>query len=338
MAVEALSLAGLSITLGSLQILHDVTLDVPAGSFTCLLGPSGCGKTTLLRAIAGFAPPAAGDIRIGSRSITALPPEKRGTAMVFQSYALWPHMNVLGNLTYPLKLRGIAKAEREDRARQILQLLELDSYADRKVTDLSGGQRQRVALGRALVIDPPILLLDEPLSNLDAAIRRNLRGELRQLQQRLGITTIMVTHDQEEALAMADRIVLMRSGKVIQVAPPEELYTRPVDLSAARFLGVDNVLTAKQGDPVQAQLIGFRTADARVDPLDAPLDDGRMLSRPAMVIDSAYTGGGYHIRLQLDGDIATALSPQSFAPQTSVRLRVPVTALMGFDAENRLTP
>lgn len=338
MAVEALSLERLSITLGSLQILHDITLDVPAGSFTCLLGPSGCGKTTLLRAIAGFAPPAAGDIRIGSRSITALPPEKRGTAMVFQSYALWPHMNVLGNLTYPLKLRGIAKAERESRARQILQMLELDRYAERKVSDLSGGQRQRVALGRALVIDPPILLLDEPLSNLDAAIRRNLRSELRQLQQRLGITTIMVTHDQEEALAMADRIVLMRSGEVIQVAPPEELYTRPVDLAAARFLGVDNVLAARAGDPVQAAAIGFRTSDARVEPVNAPVQDAAMLTRQAVVIDSAYTGGGYHIRLMAENDSVTALSAQPFAPQTPVRLQVPAAAVMGFDAQDRLTP
>lgn len=337
MAVEALSLERLSITLGSLQILHDITLDVPAGSFTCLLGPSGCGKTTLLRAIAGFAPPSAGDIRIGDRSITALPPEKRGTAMVFQSYALWPHMNVLGNLTYPLKLRGIAKADRENRARQILQMLELDRYADRKVSDLSGGQRQRVALGRALVIDPPILLLDEPLSNLDAAIRRNLRSELRQLQQRLGITTIMVTHDQEEALAMADRIVLMRGGEVIQVAPPEELYTRPVDLAAARFLGVDNVLAARGGDPVQAAAIGFRTADARVIPLTAAADDAAMLTRQGVVIDSAYTGGGYHIRLMSDKDSVTALSSQPFAPQTPVRLQVPAAAVMGFDAQERLT-
>ncbi|MDP2080374.1 MAG: ABC transporter ATP-binding protein [Pseudotabrizicola sp.] len=334
MGVEALALCGLSIRLGGVQILHDVTLNVPAGSFTCLLGPSGCGKTTLLRSIAGFAPPASGDIRLGARSIADLPPEKRGTAMVFQSYALWPHMTVAGNLTYPLKLRGIGRAERDTRAEALLDMLGLSGFGPRKVGSLSGGQRQRVALGRALIIDPPILLLDEPLSNLDAAIRRNLRGELRRLQQRLGITTIMVTHDQEEALAMADTIVLMRAGRVVQVAAPQDLYARPADLDAGRFLGVDNMIAGRPGDPVAAATLGFRSMDARIH--DAAPENA--LVRNGTVLDCAYTGGGYHLQLESGAEVISAVSGVPVAPGTQVRVAVPTASLMAFGANQMLLP
>jgi ABC-type Fe3+/spermidine/putrescine transport system ATPase subunit len=334
MGVEALELHGLSIRLGGAQILHDVTLNVPAGSFTCLLGPSGCGKTTLLRSIAGFAPPASGDIRLGNRSIAALPPEKRGTAMVFQSYALWPHMTVAGNLTYPLKLRGIARTERDARAEALLEMLGLSGYGPRKVGSLSGGQRQRVALGRALIIDPPILLLDEPLSNLDAAIRRNLRGELRRLQQRLGITTIMVTHDQEEALAMADTIVLMRAGEVVQVAAPQDLYARPADLDAGRFLGVDNMLAARPEDPVAGVTLGFRSMDARIHDA-APKNT---LVRHGTVLDCAYTGGGYHLQLESGAEVISAVSGVPVTPGSQVCVAVPTASLMAFGADQRLLP
>ncbi|MFN4153824.1 MAG: ABC transporter ATP-binding protein [Paracoccaceae bacterium] len=334
MGVGALSLKGLSIRLGAADILQDVTLDVAAGSFTCLLGPSGCGKTTLLRAIAGFAAPSAGDIRLGARSISGLPPEKRGTAMVFQSYALWPHMTVAGNLTYPLKLRSVAKPEREARAERILDMLDMPGFGPRKVTSLSGGQRQRVALGRALIIDPPILLLDEPLSNLDAAIRRNLRGELRRLQQKLGITTIMVTHDQEEALSMADTIVLMRAGKVVQVAAPQELYSRPADLDAGRFLGVDNIVTGRPDDPVQAATLGFRSMDARI----AEVAPGQCLIRRGTVIDCAYTGGGYHLQLDTGAGVISAVSGAPVAPGSEVSVAVPAASLMAFGADQMLLP
>ncbi|MBL4917511.1 ABC transporter ATP-binding protein [Szabonella alba] len=334
MGVEALALQGLSIRLGGANILEDLSLDVQAGSFTCLLGPSGCGKTTLLRAIAGFAPPSSGDIRIGARSIAALPPEKRETAMVFQSYALWPHMTVAGNLTYPLKLRGIARAEREARAERILELLDLPGFGPRRVTSLSGGQRQRVALGRALIVDPPILLLDEPLSNLDAAIRRNLRGELRRLQQKLGITTIMVTHDQEEALSMADTIVLMRAGRIVQVAPPEELYSRPADLEAGRFLGVDNLLAGRPEDPVAAATIGFRSGDARL----AGAPGTGALNRRGRVLDCAYAGGGYHLQIAAGDEVIAAVSGLPVALQTEVCVTVPAAALMGFGTDHRLLP
>ncbi|GGL49979.1 ABC transporter ATP-binding protein [Wenxinia marina] len=337
MGGEALSLERLAIRLGGVQILRDITLDVPAGSFTCLLGPSGCGKTTLLRAIAGFAPPSEGDIRIGGRSIAALPPEKRETAMVFQSYALWPHMSVGGNLAYPLKLRRVPKREREEQVARILDLLDLPGFADRPLASLSGGQRQRVALGRALIIDPPILLLDEPLSNLDAAIRRNLRSELRSLQQKVGITTIMVTHDQEEALSMADTIVLMRAGQIVQVATPEELFTRPADLSAGRFLGIDNLIRGRAGDPLpgaEGATLGFRSAEARI----AAAPPAGALARHGTVVDCAYAGGGYQIRLDTGGESVSALSDTALAPGTAALAAVPAAAVMAFGADEALLP
>ena len=338
MGTEALSLEEVSIRLGQSLILDGISLEVPAGTFTCLLGPSGCGKTTLLRSIAGFAPLSAGDITVGGRSIAGLAPEARQTAMVFQSYALWPHMSVAGNLTYPLKLRGLGKAERERRAEEVLALLGLEGYGGRAVTSLSGGQRQRVALGRALIIDPPLLLLDEPLSNLDASIRRSLRGELRRLQQKVGITTIMVTHDQDEALAMADRIVLMRKGQIVQVAAPEELYSAPADLEAAEFLGVGNVTAFRHGDPVAAftRLAGFRTEVARAFTLAEVLPEGPVLLRKGQVSACAYAGGTYQITIDSAGESLSGCSPVPIAAGADASLTVPASMLMSFDAENRL--
>jgi len=336
MGVEALALNEVSIRLGSANILHDVSLNVAAGSFTCLLGPSGCGKTTLLRAIAGFAPLSGGEIRIGDRSIGALPPEKRETAMVFQSYALWPHMNVGANLAYPLKLRGVARAERDQRVADILALLDLDGYASRPVTSLSGGQRQRVALGRALIIDPPILLLDEPLSNLDAAIRRNLRSELRNLQRRVGITTIMVTHDQEEALSMADTIVLMRAGRVVQIADPATLYSRPADIDAAKFLGVDNLVARQSADQAPGQdgdVLGFRSSDAQI-VLAQPVSG---LVREGVVADCAYVGGSYQVLVTHENARFTAMSAAPVAMGTAVFVAVPTPSLIGFGAHGAMS-
>ncbi len=324
MGGQVLEIDRVTVRLGRSDILHDVSLDVPAGSFTCLLGPSGCGKTTLLRAIAGFAPLLQGDIRIGGRSIAALAPEARATAMVFQSYALWPHMNVGANLAYPLKLRRVPAAERTRRVADILALLDLDGFESRAVASLSGGQRQRVALGRALIIDPPILLLDEPLSNLDAAIRRTLRSELRALQRRLGITTIMVTHDQEEALSMADIVVLMRGGRVVQKAAPETLYAAPADLEAARFLGVDNVIHADAG--AEHAVLAFRGSDARI----VASADGEGLARRGTVVDCAYVGGSYQILLASDGARLVAESPTPLEPGAEAILAVPAGAVMRF--------
>ncbi|GGA62498.1 ABC transporter ATP-binding protein [Pelagibacterium lentulum] len=338
MQSTSLTLDNVTVRMGQNTILDSISLSVPQGSFTCLLGPSGCGKTTLLRAIAGFAPLESGDMAIDAVSIAALPPEKRQTAMVFQSYALWPHMSVAENLAYPLKLRGIDRASRARKVARILDLLDLAEFGARSVASLSGGQRQRIALGRALVIDPPILLLDEPLSNLDAAIRRNLRSELRQLQRQLGITTIMVTHDQEEALSMADTIVLMRSGKIAQVAAPEALYAAPVDIDAARFMGVENFITTDSGEmgvASDAACFGFRSMSASIclHPLAGHLN------RKAVVIDSAYAGDSYQVLVKSDGELFSARSSTPQLAGAQVILCVPADALIPFGADkNCLIP
>jgi ABC-type Fe3+/spermidine/putrescine transport system ATPase subunit len=242
MAGEALTLDRIETAYGSTLILKGVSLAVAPGEFVALLGSSGCGKTTLLRAISGFVQLRAGSIRIGDRDITDQPPEKREMAMVFQSYALWPHMTTAENIAYGLRLRRVGRSERRRRVQEVLAMLGLGELGERAVTQLSGGQRQRVALGRALAVSPRILLLDEPLSNLDARIRQNVRHEIKAIQQRLGITTIHVTHDREEAMIMVDRVVVMEAGEIRQVDTPENLYNRPASPFVAAFMGADNVL------------------------------------------------------------------------------------------------
>ncbi len=235
----------LKVAYGGTRVLHGVSLDFAPGSFTALLGSSGCGKTTLLRALSGFVPVESGSILLGGEDIARLPPEKRGMAMVFQSYALWPHMSVHQNIGYGLKLRGASRAEIDAKVTSVLSILGLAGYESRKVTALSGGQRQRVALGRALAVDPPVLLLDEPLSNLDAKIRLAMRHELKSLHRRLGLTAIHVTHDQEEAMTMADEIVILDAGRVLQKGSPEEVYRAPNSPFVAAFLGADNVIAGE---------------------------------------------------------------------------------------------
>ncbi len=255
-----LDIAGLSVRYGATEVLRDISLDVEAGSFVALLGSSGCGKTTLLRAIAGFIAPTSGRIRLDGKDIAATPPEKRNTAMVFQSYALWPHMTVFQNMAYGLKLRRRSGAETAAKIDGLLTLLHLEGLGGRNVTQLSGGQRQRVALGRALAIDPALLLLDEPLSNLDARIRVELRSEIRAVQSRLGITAIHVTHDREEAMVMADRIVVLNGGRIEQAGTPEEVYHQPASPFVASFMGADNVIrlrVRRAGDrTIEAALTG----------------------------------------------------------------------------------
>jgi ABC-type Fe3+/spermidine/putrescine transport system ATPase subunit len=227
---------------GTVAVDH-ATVDVGDGELFTLLGPSGCGKTTLLRLIAGFYnPPDAGEIHFGERRVEALPPHARNIGMVFQNYALWPHMTVRGNVTYGLKLRKLTTDEIGRRLADGLRKVNLAGLEDRYPGQLSGGQQQRVALARALVLNPDILLLDEPLSNLDAKIRVHVRGEIRTLQKQLGITTIYVTHDQEEALSLSDRVAVMRDGKILQVAVPKTLYERPVNRFVADFVGTNNFI------------------------------------------------------------------------------------------------
>jgi ABC-type Fe3+/spermidine/putrescine transport system ATPase subunit len=227
---------------GGAPVLKGVSLEVDEGEFVALLGSSGCGKTTLLRTLAGFAMPSSGTVRVRGREITRLPPDRRDMALVFQSYALWPHMNVRQNIGYGLKLRRVSPDKIRTKVDGILEMLGLDGLGDRKVTALSGGQRQRVALGRALAVDPRILLLDEPLSNLDARIRQTVRHEIRSLQRRLGITAIHVTHDREEAMVMVDRIVILNDGRIEQEGRPETVYNQPGTPFVAKFMGAENVI------------------------------------------------------------------------------------------------
>ena len=225
--------------------VKDNSLTIAPGEFVTLLGPSGCGKTTTLRMIAGFESPDEGEIYLGDEPINALTPNKRDTAMVFQSYALLPHYNVFDNVAYGLKLRKVPKEEIKDRVMKILDLVELSGMEGRMTNHLSGGQQQRVALARALVIEPSVLLFDEPLSNLDAKLRVTMRTEIRRIQQEVGITAIYVTHDQSEAMALSDRIIIMRSGVVEQIGTPQEIYYHPVNEFVADFIGEANFLKGK---------------------------------------------------------------------------------------------
>jgi iron(III) transport system ATP-binding protein len=230
---------------GRTVALDSVSLDVEAGEIFFLLGPSGCGKTTLLRIVAGLEVPDQGRVFLGERDVTGLPARRREAVMVFQSYALWPHMSVERNVSFGLEVRSVPRAERERSVRQALEQVRLDALAARKPGQLSGGQQQRVALARALVVKPRVLLLDEPLSNLDAALRSEMRGEIRRLCNEAGLTALYVTHDQHEAMAVADRIALLDAGRIAQVGTPREIYSRPASRFAAEFMGVTNIIEAR---------------------------------------------------------------------------------------------
>ncbi|WP_258359232.1 ABC transporter ATP-binding protein [Moorella sulfitireducens] len=230
---------------GSIKAVDNVSLNVPRGSFTTLLGPSGCGKTTLMRLIAGFYEADGGDIYIDCKRVNGVPPYKRNTPLVFQEYALFPHMTIFENISYGLKLKGLSKTEIKEKVDEMLQMFSLQGMENRFPRQLSGGQQQRVALARALVMGQSILLLDEPLSNLDAKLRVEVRGELRELQQRLGITTVYVTHDQDEALSMSDVIAVMDNGIIRQIGSPWEIYFKPRNKFVANFVGTVNFIQAK---------------------------------------------------------------------------------------------
>jgi iron(III) transport system ATP-binding protein len=245
---------------GAAAAVDNVDLTIEEGELFTLLGPSGCGKTTLLRLVAGFYQPDQGEIRFDGRPVTDMPPNERGIGMVFQNFALWPHMTVLENVTYGLKLRKLNRAEIDSRSRAVFEKVKLTGFENRYPGQLSGGQQQRVALSRALVLNPEILLLDEPLSNLDAKVRVQVRQEIRKLQKELGITTMYVTHDQEEALTLSDRIAVFNQGKVLQVGPPKELYERPRNRFVADFIGINNLIDGVVAQIVPGQGIRVTTA------------------------------------------------------------------------------
>ncbi len=255
-----IELNGISHSYGTSKVLNNIQLHVGEGELICFLGPSGCGKTTLLRSIAGFITPATGQIKIGEREVTQLPTNQRRCGLVFQSYALFPHMTVAANVAYGLKVQNLDADQIDSRVQSMLKLVHLESYAGRYPRELSGGQQQRVAIARAVAIEPDVLLLDEPLSNLDAKLREDIRVELRQLVKQTGITTVFVTHDQEEAMAIADRIVVMRSGGIEQVDAPEVLYRRPRTVFVAGFMGQNNLLEVESrgaaANDTQVQVLG----------------------------------------------------------------------------------
>jgi iron(III) transport system ATP-binding protein len=249
--MSGVTLEGISLRFGATEVVSDLSLTVLPGEFVTLLGPSGCGKTSTLRMIAGLQHNSAGRVRIGDALVSDahagvfVPPEARHLGMVFQSYAIWPHMTVFDNVAYPLRVRRQPRARIGEQVAAVLRLVDMQAYAQRPATALSGGQQQRVAIARALVAEPAVLLLDEPLSNLDAKLRTQMGAEFRSLQRRLGITTIYVTHDQEEAMALSDRIVLMEAGRIRQVGTPQELYRRPADRQVAAFFGTPNFIEAR---------------------------------------------------------------------------------------------
>ncbi|CAO3419812.1 ABC transporter ATP-binding protein [Azospirillum doebereinerae] len=294
---DAIQVQGIVKRYGTMRAVDDVSFTVAQGEFVSLLGPSGCGKTTTLRMIAGFVDPSEGMIRIHGRDVTHLPPEKRNLGFVFQNYALWPHMTVAENVAFGLKLRGKSRSFIRDKVEEALSVIGLSGYGDRLPRQLSGGQQQRVALGRALALEPQVLLMDEPLSNLDRALRVTMRRELKELQARMRMTTLYVTHDQEEALSMSNRVVIMSKGRVEQIAAPYELYESPATSFVADFVGITNFLegsaTGTGGGFVGVKLASGQMLRALARTPVAEGDAVRALIRPERVTLSATA---------LDGD------------------------------------
>lgn len=245
MAKSVVELRGIFKSIHDHEILHDINLDVFEGEFLTLLGPSGCGKTTLLRLISGFEEPTLGTICIDGKDVSGLPPHQRFVHTVFQSYALFPHMTVFENIAFGLRCQKVAEAEIKERVADVLKMVKLEKYVDRKPSQLSGGQQQRVAIARAAVNRPRVLLLDEPLSSLDYRLRKTMQIELKQLQRKLGITFIFVTHDQEEALSMSDRVVVMQEGYIEQIGTPRQVYEEPGTLNVAKFIGEVNIFAGE---------------------------------------------------------------------------------------------
>ena len=267
--------------------VHDVALDILPGSFVTLLGPSGCGKTTTLRMIAGFESPDEGEIYLGGEPINALTPNKRDTAMVFQSYALFPHYNVFDNVAYGLKLRKVPRDEIRQRVTDILALVELSGMEQRMTNQLSGGQQQRVALARALVVEPGVLLFDEPLSNLDAKLRVQMRTEIRRIQQKLGITAIYVTHDQSEAMSISDQIILMKGGVIAQMGTPHQIYYHPNSEFVADFIGECNFLkgtVASSEGGITRVSMPEGQADVSTEKVFSPGDEAEIVVRPEAIV------------------------------------------------------
>ncbi|MFL4472102.1 ABC transporter ATP-binding protein [Tateyamaria armeniaca] len=320
---------------GNVQVIKGVDLTINEGEFVIFVGPSGCGKSTLLRMIAGLEETSRGQIMIGERDATAEPPSKRGLAMVFQSYALYPHMSVRDNVGFPLKSAGLPKADIDAKVNEAARVLKLDDYMDRRPKDLSGGQRQRVAIGRSIVRDPTAFLFDEPLSNLDAALRVEMRYEIAKLHQTLKSTMIYVTHDQVEAMTLADRIVVLEFGRIAQVGSPRELYEKPANLFVAQFIGsprmnvIDAVPALKVDMTPDTRSIGIRPEHiSLIEPgagnIDGTVDVLEYLGADTFVILTCGTAGQLTVRVN---------GSTSLKPGDSVGLRFEADHVHRFDAQ-----
>jgi len=346
---DHLRLERVSRRFGGRSALEALDLHIAGGEFLALLGPSGCGKSTALNCLAGLLPLSGGSIWLDQRRIDTLPPERRGFGMVFQNYALFPHMSVRRNVGFGLTMRGVGRQETRRRVDEALRLVQLEQYADRLPGQLSGGQQQRVAIARAIVIEPPLVLMDEPLSNLDAALRLEMRTEIRRLHQSLGLTTVYVTHDQEEALSLADRLVILREGRVQQIGTPEELYRAPVNSYVASFMGYRNLLPVKvsggDGDLVTVTAPGLELTGLAREKVGG---DAVVAVRPE---DFVVSGGGdnplvvnvevveYHGREQaVQGRLAGGQeirlrSTERLAPGDTVTVCVPRDKVLVFAAD-----
>jgi multiple sugar transport system ATP-binding protein len=366
--MAALDLVNIGKSFGSTQILHDISLSLAAGEFLVLVGPSGCGKSTLMNVIAGLEEPSAGSVRLDGRDITALPPADRNISMVFQSYALYPNMTVARNIEFPLRMHKVDKAVRAQRVRSVAKLLQIEHLLERKPRQLSGGQRQRVAIGRALAREPRLYLFDEPLSNLDAQLRLDMRTEIKKLHQRLGATIVYVTHDQIEAMTLATRIAVMRGGVVQQLGTPYEVYNRPANTFVAGFMGSPrmNLVPARVAGSngslaldvggterariridlpaagavggyngrevlagIRAEAVSLARNGSAVGPMQRPIDARVVVIEPTGADTLAVLDlGGHELTARLEPDAA-------LAPGQDARFLVDVTKLVCFDPETQ---
>lgn len=352
---STLRLDRVSRSFGRHRALHALELEISGGEFVALLGPSGCGKSTALNCLAGLLPLTGGEIVLDGERVDRLAPERRGFGMVFQNYALFPHMTVRGNVAFGLKMARVPKAQAAERTARALELVHLTEHAHKRPGQLSGGQQQRVAIARAVVLEPRLVLMDEPLSNLDAALRLEMRAEIKRLHRGLGLTTVYVTHDQEEALSLADRLVVLRDGRTQQIGTPEEVYARPANRYVAGFMGYRTMLDARvagtDGDHVQVDVAGTRlaglgrdgaprsgavTAAIRPEDLDVVPEGGGL---PARVEVVEYHGRELAVQgLLRDGQRVHFRTRTRLAPDDEVHLAAPADRVLVFVADEESTP